>query len=342
MSPSPNANPNANNLNANYRPGRGAAIAGLAALAVMLAIPPLAPNDFLIHTLCIAMIYAVLAASWDLLFGYGGLVSFGHAGFFGLGAYAGAVLTHQWGLSPWWGPLIGGVAAMLLGLLIGLPTLRLRAVFLALATLAVAESLRVVASNWHDVTRGTLGFSAHRTFFKLSGEAHWSYYMLLAASLVLIGAIYWIANRTRFGLNLRAIRSDEIRAEALGISVVQKKILAFMLGGFFAGTAGGLYAHYMGLVSPTELGPTTTMLVIAMATIGGTGTILGPAAAALVLYVATELLRLAGTVYAQVAIGILLIAFVLFLPDGIAGWIRRRSGQYAVNRAVNHSNTGTP
>ena len=299
-------------------------IAALVALAVMLAVPPAAPNDFLLHTLCVAMIYAVLAASWDLLFGFAGLISFGHAAFFGLGAYAAAILTYEAGLSPWWGPVIGGLAAMLLGLLIGLPTLRLKAVFLALATLAFAESLRVVATNWHGVTRGTLGFNAHRTFFKLSGETHLSYYMLLVASIVLIGAIYWIACRTRFGLVLRALRSDEIRADALGIHVVRAKILAFMIGGFFAGVAGGLYAHYVGLVSPTELGPSMTMLVIAMATIGGTGTILGPAIAALLIYVAAELLRLAGSVYSQVAIGVLLMGFVLFLPDGVAGWLRRR------------------
>jgi branched-chain amino acid transport system permease protein len=296
----------------------------VAFVAVMLVIPLVAPNDFVIHTLCIAMIYAVLAASWDLLFGFGGLVSFGHAGFFGLGAYAAAIVTTKLGLAPWWGPFIGAGAAALLGLAIGVPTLRLRAVFLALATLAFAESLRVVATNWHDVTRGTLGFNAHRTFFRLSGEVHYSYYLLLAACLLLVGAIWWIACRTQFGLNLRAIRSDEIRAEALGISVVRRKIQAFMLGGFFAGAAGGLYAHYVGLVSPSELGPTATMLVIAMATIGGTGTIVGPAAAALVIYVAAELLRLAGTVYAQVAIGVLLIGFVLFLPDGVAGWLQRR------------------
>jgi branched-chain amino acid transport system permease protein len=313
---------------------RSALLFAAVALAVLLAIPPAAPNDFLVHTLCVAMIYAVIAASWDLLFGFAGLISFGHAGFFGIGAYAAAILTQQLGLSPWFGPLIGGVAAMLLGLVIGLPTLRLKAVFLALATLAFAESLRVVATNWHSVTRGTLGFNSHATFFRLSGETHLSYYMLLAVSIALIGTIWWIAARTRFGLSLRAIRSDEIRADALGIDVVRAKILAFMLAGFFAGVAGGLYAHYVGLVSPTELGPTMTMLVIAMATIGGTGTIVGPAVAALVLYVATELLRFAGAIFSQVAIGVLLMAFVLFLPDGIAGWLRRR--------AARTSTTGTP
>jgi branched-chain amino acid transport system permease protein len=294
------------------------------ALAVLLAIPPAAPNDFLIHTLCVAMIYAILAASWDLLFGFAGLISFGHAAFFGLGAYAAAIVTFQLGVSAWWGPVIGGVAATVLGLLIGLPTLRLKAVFLALATLAFAESLRVVATNWHSVTRGTLGFNAHSTFFKLSGQTHLSYYVLLALAIGLIGAIYWIACRTRFGLMLRAVRSDEIRANALGINVVRTKILAFMIGGLFAGIAGGLYAHYVGLVSPSELGPGMTMLVIAMATIGGTGTILGPAIAALIIYVAAELLRLAGSVYSQVAIGVLLMGFVVFLPDGVAGWLRRR------------------
>ena len=299
-------------------------LASLAFLALMLLVPPLAPNDFFIHTICIAMIYALLAASWDFLFGFGGLISFGHAGFFGLGAYAAAIITTRYGLSPWWGPLIGGCSAGLLGLVIGLPTLRLKAVFLALATLSFAEILRIIATNWHDVTRGTLGFNAHRTFFKLSGETRLSYYMLLAATSALIFTLYWIACRTYFGLNLRAVKSDEIRAQALGVNVVRQKILAFMIGGFFTGTAGGLYAHYVGLVSPTELGPTTTMLVIAMATIGGTGTIVGPAAAALLLYAAIELLRLAGTVYSQVAIGVLLIAFVLFMPDGLAGWLRRR------------------
>ena len=297
---------------------------GAVALIVALALPKLAPNEFVIHMLCTALIYAIVAASWDLLFGFAGLISFGHAGFFGIGAYAAALVTHYAGLTPWAGPLIGGVAAMLLGFAIGLPTLRLKTVFLALATLAVAESLRVVATNWHSVTRGTLGFNAHRTFFRQSGEAHLSYYLLLVVALVLIAAMYRIARRSRFGLTLQAIRSDEIRAAALGIDVVRTKIAAFMLGGFFAGCAGGLYAHYVGLVSPGEFSATMTMLVIAMCTIGGTGTILGPAVAALVLYVAAELLRLAGSVYSQVAIGVLLIAFVLVLPDGVAGRLRRR------------------
>lgn len=299
-------------------------ISAAGVLVLLLALPSIAQNEFLIHAFCIAMIYAILAASWDLLFGFAGLISFGHAGFFGLGAYAAALVTYHAGLSPWFGPAIGGVAGALLGITIGLPTLRLRGVYQALSTLAFAEALRVIATNWHDLTRGTLGFNQHPTFFKLSGESHASYYLLLAATLAIIGTIWWIACRSPLGLTFRAIRGDDIRAGALGIDVVRQRVLVFAFSGFFAGMAGALYAHFVGLVSPTELAPPLTILVIAMSTIGGVGTIIGPALAAMVLYLVTEAFHIGGSIYSQIAVGLLLIGFVLFLPDGIAGWLRRR------------------
>ncbi len=114
-----------------------------------------------------------------------------------------------------------------------------------------------------------------------------------------------------------------MRACALGIDTVFYKVLAFAISGFFAGLAGALYTHYVGLISPSELGPTVTILVVAMATIGGIGTILGPAFAALLIYLASELLRMIGATYGQVAIGALLIFFVIFFPQGIAGWLSR-------------------
>jgi branched-chain amino acid transport system permease protein len=299
-------------------------LAAAAALVFLIALPWITPNEFLIHAFCIAMIYAILAASWDLLFGFAGLISFGHAGFFGLGAYAAALVTFHAGLPAGFGPVIGGLAGALLGIAIGLPTLRLRGVYQALSTLAFAEALRVVATNWHDLTRGTLGFNQHPTFFRLSGESRASYYLLLAATLAIVATIWWIARRSPLGLTFRAIRGDDIRASALGIDVVRQRVLVFALSGSFAGIAGALYAHYVGLVSPTELAPPLTILVIAMSTIGGVGTIVGPALAAMALYLLTEMLQLGGTIYSQIAVGMLLIGFVLFLPDGIAGWLRNR------------------
>ncbi|HZQ14867.1 MAG TPA: branched-chain amino acid ABC transporter permease [Pseudolabrys sp.] len=295
----------------------------LAVVIVAATLPFIAPNDFIIHTVCIALVYAVLAASWDLLYGFAGLISFGHAGFFGLGAYSAALFTTYLGLPAWFGPPVGAVAGALLGVAIGVPTLRLRGVYQALSTLAFSESLHVVATNWYSVTRGTLGFNQHPTFFRMIGELHKSYYVMLATCSVCVAVIWWIARRSRMGMTFRAMRDDDIRARALGINIVQQRVLVFTLSGLFAGLAGAIYAHYVGLVSPSELGPSLTILVIAMSTIGGVGTIIGPAVAAVVLYALTELLHLAGTVYNQIAIGALLIAFVLFLPDGIAGWFVR-------------------
>lgn len=295
----------------------------LALVVLMIAMPYLSPNEFVLNILGFALIYALMAASWDLLIGFAGLVSFGHTGFYGLGGYAAALATYHFGLSPWLGLPIGAIAGGLLGVAIGVPTLKLRAVYLALATLAFAESLRIIATNWHSLTRGSLGFNLHPTFFRLSGEAANSYYVVLGVAGCAIALIYYIARHTQLGATFQAVRDDELRAQALGIDVVRHKIIAFALSGFFAGLAGALYAHYVGLVSPTELGPTVTMLVVAMATIGGIGTIIGPALSALVLYVASELLRMIGATYGQVAIGALLIFFVVLFPDGIAGWVAR-------------------
>ncbi|WP_210483528.1 branched-chain amino acid ABC transporter permease [Microvirga antarctica] len=312
---------------------RSAAMIAVAVLAIIaLAVPRLAPNEFILSILGFAMIYAMLAASWDLLIGFAGLVSFGHAGFFGLGGYAAALATYHFGLSPWLGLPIGGLAGGVFGILIGIPTLRLRAVYLALATLAFAESLRIIATNWHDLTRGSLGFNLHPTFFRLSGEAANSYYVVLLVSSLSIAVIYYIARHTSLGMTFQAVRDDELRARSLGIDVVRHKIAAFALSGFFAGVAGALYAHYLGLISPSELGPATTMLVVAMSTIGGIGTIIGPALAAIVLYLASELLRMIGSTYGQVAIGALLIFFVILFPEGVAGWLSRQRASWRNKR----------
>jgi branched-chain amino acid transport system permease protein len=300
-------------------------LALLAFVVAAMLVPLVAPNEFVLSVLSFALIYAIMAASWDLLIGFAGLVSFGHAGFFGLGGYAAALATYHLGLSPWFGLPIGAVAGGILGVLIGVPTLRLRAVYLALATLAFAESLRIIATNWYAVTRGSLGFNLHPTFFRLSGQAANSYYVVLFVAVVAIGAIYYVARFTRLGMTFQAVRDDEIRASALGINVVKYKVVAFAMSGFFAGLAGALYAHFIGLVSPTDLGPTVTMLIVAMSTIGGIGTILGPAFAALFLYVISELLRLIGATYGQMAIGALLIFFVVVFPDGVAGFLKRAS-----------------
>lgn len=305
-----------------FNPRTGWMLLGCLGILLLLA-PVLSPNDYVVTALSFALIYAILASSWDFLIGFAGLVSFGHAGFFGLGGYAAALMTYHLGLSPWLGLPIGAVAGALLGFVVGIPTLRLRSIYLALATLAFAESLRIIASNWHDLTRGTLGFNLHRTFFRLSGETTSSYYLILALAVLSVAGLYGLARHTRFGLTMQAVRDDDLRAAALGVDVVRVKVQAFAIAGAVTGAAGALYAHYIGLVSPTDLGPTMTMLVVAMATIGGIGTILGPAIAALFLYLVSEAARMIGPTWGQIVIGMLLVGFVVLLPDGVAGTLSR-------------------
>jgi len=295
-----------------------------ALLVSALIAPFFVTNNFVLHALTMSLIFAILAASWDLLFGFAGQVSFGHAGFFGLGAYASAMLSYYAGLSPWLGLLAGGAIASVFGLLVGFPSLRLRGVYLALATLACSEMLRIVVTNWVPVTRGTLGFNLHPGFTFVPNTPTTHYYIILAGAALSTGSMYLMAARSRLGLVLRALAADDIRAQALGVDVFRMKLLAFSVSGFFAGLAGALYAHFIGLVTPNETASSLTILIVAMATIGGVGTIIGPAIAAIVIHFITEMLQIAGTVYDQIAVGLVLMLFVLFLPDGIAGIVRAK------------------
>src|SRR6516165_3872518 len=295
-----------------------------ALLVSALIAPFFVTNNFVLHALTMSMIFAILAASWDLLFGFAGQVSFGHAAFFGVGAYASALLSYYAGLSPWLGLFAGGLIASVFGLLVGFPSLRLRGVYLALATLACSEMLRIVVTNWVPVTRGTLGFNLHPGFTFVPNTPTTHYYIILVGAALSTGSMYLMAARSRLGLVLRALAVDDIRAQALGVDVFRMKLLAFSVSGFFAGLAGALYAHFIGLVTPNETASSLTILIVAMATIGGVGTIIGPAIAAIVIHFITEMLQIAGTVYDQIAVGLVLMLFVLFLPDGIAGIVRAK------------------
>jgi branched-chain amino acid transport system permease protein len=294
--------------------------------AFALAFPLMAPNTYVINIVNIGLTYAIMAASWDLLYGYAGQLSFGYAGFFGVGAYTSALLSFWLGISPWFGLLLGGLGAAVFGAIVGIPSLRLKGVYLALSTLAFTEVARVIITNWHSVTRGTLGFSAHPTYPGLPFTRLHYYYLILLLAVLCIGFMYWLGNHTRTGLVLRAIRSDDIRSQALGVDILRYKVLAFALSAFFAGVAGAYFAHYLRVITPGELSPTITIFIIAYATIGGIGTIIGPAVAAVVIHFLIEYLRIFGAVYNLMAVGAMLIVFVIFLPDGMAGLLQRLKG----------------
>ncbi len=293
------------------------------AAGVALFLPVLLPHPFVLSIATQAVIWALLAASWDLLSGYTGQVSFGHAGFFALGAYTAAAASKHLGLSPWLGLALGAAVAAAVGLGTGFPALRLRGHYLALVTLALAELIRLTAQNWLAVTGCPFGIYDFGSFTGLPAtgipRAQAVYLLVAAIAGAGVGAMLYVCRRTRAGRAFRAIREDEVLAESLGINTTVYKLLAFGLSSGLAGLAGTLYAYYIQLVSPTVATAATTSLVIGMAVFGGLGTIWGPALGALLLYAINEGLRFIGVVYNLVAVGLVIMVFVIFLPRGLAG-----------------------
>jgi len=302
------------------------ALALVVAAAGAALLPVLLPHPFVLTIATQAAIWALLAASWDLLSGYTGQISFGHAGFFALGAYAAAAATKHAGVSPWLGLLVGATIAAAVGLLAGFPALRLRGHYLALVTLGLAEITRLVAQNWLALTGGPFGIHDFRSFPGLPADAlayrQAMYLVVVALVAVSIAVMYHVCERTNAGRAFRAIREDEVLAQTLGIGTTRYKLLAFTLSSGFAGLAGALYAYYVQLVSPSVASAATTSLIIGMAVFGGLGTLWGPVLGALLLYGLYEGLRFVGVVYNLIAVGLVIMVFVIYLPRGLAGFRR--------------------
>ncbi len=297
--------------------------AGWTALAVAGLLPAALPHPFVLTLATQAAIWALLAASWDLLSGYTGQISFGHAGFFAVGAYAAAAATKHAGLSPWLGLPFGAALAGGLGLLAGFPALRLRGHYLALVTLGLSEIVRLVAQNWLALTGGPFGIHDFASYPGLPvaplALRQARYLVTLGVAADAVAAMALVCARTAAGRAFREIREDDVLAASLGINTTAYKLLAFGLSAAFAGLAGTLYAYDVQLVSPSVASAATTSLVIGMAVFGGLGTIWGPALGGLLLFAIGEALRFAGVVYNLIAVGLAIMLFVIFLPRGLAG-----------------------
>jgi branched-chain amino acid transport system permease protein len=311
------------------RPARTLAI-GLVAVAG-LALPLVWSHPFVLHIAIQALIWALFAASWDLLSGYTGQVSFGHAGFFSIGAYTAAIAAHTLHLSSWLGMIAALLLCALVGLGIGFPALRLRGHYLALVTLGFGEIVLLVATNWESLTGGAFGMHDYGTFTGVSGDMvvqrQQDYVIVAAVALASLALLLWITRRTSAGPAFRAIREDQVLAASLGINTTYYKLLAFSLSAGFAGLAGSLYAYYIQLVSPSVGASSQSALVIGMAVFGGIGTIWGPFLGGILLFSITEGLRFVGVVYNLIAVGAVMIVFVIFVPRGLAGLRLQRRGR---------------
>ena len=292
-------------------------IASLAILLVVALVPAFVANDYWRGVLIVALLFAMLAAAWNLLAGYTGQFSLAPATFGMIGAYTTGLLAYYFETPAFLGIPAAILVAGLIGLVLGRIVLRLRGPYLALTTLSFAEIMRLVIGNSIDITRGDLGLNVPGLF--QSRLAY--YYLILGVLLAVQLGLYWLL-QTPAGLYLRAVRDDEIAAASRGVKVVWWKTYAFALSAAISGLAGALYAHFAQLISP-ELGLISqTGLIISMAVIGGLGTLVGPLGGAFLVYYASEFLRDFGN-YQLIAFALLVILFARFFREGLWGLLRR-------------------
>jgi len=283
----------------------------------VLVLPLITEDPYLLRIFTLTSIFAILAASWDLLSGFTGQMNFGHALFFGVGAYGAALLNLHLHIPPWGSIPLGALGAVLAGLVIGIPCLRLRGTYLALTTLAFPVILMGLVFALPDLTGGELGISG---IARLAGSRVGTYYIVVVLMLGLC-TIMWKITDSDTGIIFHAIREDELAVRAAGINTTRYKLLAFSLSGFFAGISGGLYAHFMKIAGPSTLEVSMSFTVVIWAIFGGIVTIYGPVGAVFVLFPLLELLRFWQELrILMFAVVVLLI--LLYMPDGLFPWLR--------------------
>ncbi len=297
----------------------------LCAVAAAAAIPLLVHANYSLRLFNLSLIFALLAISLNLVLGYAGQIALGHAALFGVGAYTSALMTAGAGGELFWPAFVAsGLTTGIAGLLTGVPALRLRGHYLALATLGFGEIMRVVFFNWREVTHGMDGISGIPApaigTFALDTEARFFYLALviLILSMIMTRRI----ERSKFGRMFSAVRDAELGAGAAGINVPRLKIMAFAISAVLAGFAGSLYAHLVGFISPDVFIFDVTAQILSMVLIGGIGTTWGPVIGAVVLTFAPELLRVSKAYY-LVMYGAGIAAMIIFLPNGLMGLANR-------------------
>jgi branched-chain amino acid transport system permease protein len=291
---------------------------------VALIFPLLVPSDYYRHLVIIALMWVVIGSAWNLLAGYTGQVSFGHAMFFGVGAYTAGILATKLQISAWWGMLLGGPAAMLFALFVGWVCFRLRGPYFALATLAGGEIIRLVATNWESLTEGMVGILLIQSFrSKLP-----YYYIALGLAALCIFVIHMVM-RSKWGYYFVSIREDQDAAESLGINTTLYKNLSLLISAFFTGMAGAFYMNYMAFIDPHVVFSLhyISIMAILVGIVGGVATHMGPAVGAFIMVGVQETFRsalfgLAPKWVSQghaLVFGLIVIFVILFMANGVVG-----------------------
>jgi branched-chain amino acid transport system ATP-binding protein len=313
----------------NYLPGSRKFWLLAAGLAIALAAPPLMPS-FYVHIVILIIIFAVFAMSLDILMGYAGLPSLGHAAFYGFAAYAAGLVCARYGGTWWQGAALGLVGSSLLAALFGFAALRARGLYFLLITLALGQVLWGAANRWGSLTGGYNGLRGIPEYLQVLGTTLSAYYTALAVALVLGAAMYQLV-RSPFGLSLEGLRDSETRMRALGYNVWLHKYIAFVFSALFAAAAGVMSAYYKGFVSPFDLSIAVSADAILMVILGGTGTLFGPIIGAAVIVGLRNFLSIFMNHW-LIVLGLVFILTVFVAPLGVIRWfVPKRSRHEAAS-----------
>ncbi len=307
----------------------------LLAMAAVLAVLPFAASGYVLYVVNLLMVFSVLALGMHLVIGETGQFALSHAAFFGIGIYTAGLINNQWQPPFVVSILAGALLAAALGWVIGLLALRMRDIYLALATFAFGEAMQWVFLNWEQVTNGSNGLQmkpAALGGLRLMNDLQAYPFVVAIAALML-----WLTvalSRSRLGSSFRAVRESDVAAVAMGVNTRTVKVTAFVLSAAFAGVAGGMYTLFTSFIHPESLGFQTTILILTMVVVGGLGSVRGAVAGAIVFGLASELLRQAPS-YQEIIYGGILMLFMMFLPKGMASlFAARRKSQRAASVKV--------
>jgi len=291
----------------------------LALLACLALLPLTGMGTYWLHIFILVIMWSVIGMAWNLLGGYCGQVSFGHAAFFGLGAYTSGIIYQKLGISAWWGLPLSAIVTSIGALVIGYICLRLRGPFFALATLAMGVILRVTAENLNWLTEGDLGIMIReRTWV----DKTWYFYIILLIAAGTYLVVNWIVG-SKLGYYFVAIREDQDAAESLGINTTLYKTIALCLSAVLTGLAGAFYTSYMGYIDPKVVFALHDISIVAIMVVmvGGVATFGGPIVGAFIMVMLAEVIRTIPKLGAahHTLFGVLLIVIIIYVPNGIVG-----------------------
>ena len=294
------------------------------AFLALIVLPFLMPSDYWKQLLIQAIIYSVIVVGYNFVTGDIGQLSMAQQGFFAIGAYTTALLSTSaaW---PWWACLLSSVVFTgLVGAIVGIPTLRVRGQYLIMVTMAFSEIVRLLATNFGELTGGASGVMKipYPSLFGWSFESKNSIYFLYLGIAAVMILIAYRVRSTKYGRAFLAIRDGELAADVMGLNTTYVKVVAFGLSAVFAGVGGSMFASSFNYISPDTFTLSQTVLILVMLLIGGEGSIAGAVVGAVVLTYLPEFLRFTRSYYIFIY-GVMIVLITLFLPGGIVGWVKK-------------------